>query len=156
MEYKSYTVDEAKRKLESYCVYQDRCHDEVQQKLRELNMIPQAADVIIAHLIEHDFLNEERFATSFARGKHRIKHWGRMRIVNELKARHISQYNITRALKEINDVEYLEIFNVLAEKQWEQVKESNIYKKKRKVMDFLLRKGYETSLIQEKLSDLSN
>lgn len=154
MEYKSYTVEEAKRKLESYCVYQERCHDEVQQKLRELNMIPQAADVIIAHLIEHDFLNEERFAASFARGKHRIKHWGRMRIVNELKARHISQYNINRALKEINDTEYIAFFNELAEKQWENTKETNLFKKKKKVMDFLLRKGYETSIIHEKLSQL--
>lgn len=156
MIYKSYTVEEAKKKLEHYCAYQERCHDEVQQKLRELNMIPQAADVIISHLIENNYLNEERFACSFARGKHRIKHWGRVRIVNELKARHISQYNITRALKEISNDEYFDTFNAVSAKQWDQIKETNIYKKKRKLMDYLLRKGYETNMIHDRLNELSN
>lgn len=154
MDYKSYSVQEAQSKLEHYCSYQDRCHDEVNQKLRSLNMIPQAIDVIIAHLIEHNFLNEERFACSFARGRHRIKQWGRTRIVSELKARHISRFNIERALKEIDPNEYLAVFHALAEKQWELVKEKNIQKKKKKVMDFLMRKGYETGLIYEKLSSL--
>lgn len=155
MVYKSYTVDEAKVKLEYYCSYQERCHSEVQQKLKELNMIPQAADVIIVHLIDNNFLNEERFACSFVRGKFRIKQWGKVRITNELKARHISQYNITKGLKEINDEEYDTIFNTLAEKQWEATSEKNIYKKKKKVMDFLMRKGFESNLIYDKLNDLN-
>jgi regulatory protein len=148
--YTSYTVEEAQKKLEHYCSYQDRCHEEVIQKLRSLNMIPQAADAIIVHLIEHNFLNEERFACSFARGKFRIKQWGRKRIVNELKARNISRYNIETAMKEINESDYLETFNLMADKQWETVRESNIFKKKKKVVDYLLRKGYETNLIMEK------
>ena len=154
--YKSYSVEEAKRKLEYYCSYQERCHEEVISKLRELNMIPQAADAIIAHLIEHNFLNEERFARSFARGKHLIKHWGRRRIVNELRARNISRYNIDNALKEIDPDAYMDAFNALAEKQWETMTETNIYKKKKKVMDYLLRKGFETDIIQNKLSALAN
>lgn len=153
--YKSYSVEEATRKAEHYCAYQDRCHEEVLQKLKSLNMIPQAIDVIMAHLIEHNFLNEERFACSFARGKFRIKHWGKRRIVNELKQRGISKYNIDRALKEIGDDEYLENFNILADKNWESIFEKNILKKKKKLSDFLLRKGYETNLVNEKLSAIT-
>lgn len=149
--YKSYTVEEAQRKLEQYCAYQERCHDEVIQKLRSLNMIPQAIDAIVVHLLDHNFLNEERFACSFARGKFRIKHWGKRRITNELKARNISKYNIDRALKEIPEGEYLETFHHIADKQWEMVLETNILKKKKKVMDYLLRKGYESNLVQEKI-----
>ncbi|PZR09529.1 MAG: recombinase RecX [Flavobacterium psychrophilum] len=148
---KSYTVEEAKRKMEHYCAYQERCHDEVVQKLRSLNMIPQAIDVIVVHLLDNNFLNEERFACSFARGKFRIKHWGKRRITNELKARNISRYNIERALKEIPEGEYLDSFHELAEKQWEITRETNIQKKKKKVMDYLLRKGYESNLVQEKI-----
>jgi regulatory protein len=151
MEYKSYTVEEAQRKLEQYCAYQERCHDEVIQKLKSLNMIPQAIDVIVVHLLDHNFLNEERFACSFARGKFRIKHWGKRRITNELKARNISKYNIDRALKEIPEGEYLDTFHLIADKQWEATRETNILKKKKKVMDFLLRKGYESNLVQEKI-----
>ena len=95
MNAKVFTVEEAKKKLEYYCSYQERCHDEVVTKLKSLGMIPQAIDHIIVHLIEHNFLNEERFACSFARGKHQIKHWGKIRITNELKFRSISKYNIS-------------------------------------------------------------
>ncbi|MES2487848.1 MAG: regulatory protein RecX [Bacteroidota bacterium] len=153
--HKTYTVDEAKRKLEHYCAYQDRYHDEALQKLRSLGMIPQAIDVIMGHLIEHNFLNEERFARSFARGKFRIKRWGRRRIVQELKFRGITKYNIDAALKEIPDAEYYEAFHLLAEKQWEAVHEGNLLKKKKKISDYLLRKGFETSLVAEKIADLS-
>lgn len=153
--YKSYTVEEAQKKLEHYCSYQERCHDEVIQKLKSYNIIPQAIDLIVVHLIDNNFLNEERFACSFARGKFRIKHWGKRRITNELKARNISKYNIDRALKEITPDEYLEAFHTIADKQWETVNEGNILKKKKKVMDYLLRKGFESSLVQEKVFSFS-
>lgn len=152
--YKSYTVEEAQRKMEHYCAYQERCHDEVIQKLKSLNMIPQAIDTIVVYLLDNNFLNEERFACSFARGKFRIKQWGKRRIINELKARNISRYNIERALKEIPEEAYLETFHSIAEKQWETVNETNIMKKKKKVMDYLLRKGYESNIVQDKLSTI--
>ncbi|MXN92788.1 recombinase RecX [Flavobacterium sp. Sd200] len=155
-EYKSYTVEEARRKLEHYCIYQDRCHEEVVQKLKSLNMIPQAIDAIVVHLIEHNFLNEERFACSFARGKFRIKHYGKRRIVNELKLRGISKYNIDRALKEIDEDEYIEVFNTLAEKQWNSIHDSSILNKKKKLTDFLLRKGFENTLIFDKINLLAH
>ena len=97
----TYTIVEAMKKLESYCAYQERCHKEVNQKLRDMGMIPQAIDQIISQLIQENYLNEERFAQSFARGKFNIKKWGKNRIVNELKFRGISIYNIKTALKEI-------------------------------------------------------
>jgi regulatory protein len=148
------SLEEANQKLEYYCSYQDRCHKEVEEKLRSLNMIPEAIEQIIGHLIEHNFLNEERFACSFARGKHRIKQWGKIRIVNELKYRKISQYNINIALKEITPEEYNVTFHTLAERQWINSREKNIQKKRKKFCDFLLRKGFESNLIYEKVKDL--
>ena len=79
---KSYTVDEALSKLQKYCSYQDRCHKEVEQKLKELRMIPEAADQIIMTLIDGNYLNEERFALAFVRGKFKIKKWGRHRLTS--------------------------------------------------------------------------
>ena len=152
--HRTYSVMEAQSKLENYCAYQERCHKEIVEKLRGMNMIPQAIDLIIVHLIDNKYLNEERFACSFARGKHRIKHWGKIRIVNELKFRKISQYNITTALKEITAEEYCSTFHTAAERQWANIRESNVIKKRKKFCDFLLRKGFESNLIYEKVKDL--
>ena len=153
---KTYTVVEAQGKLEHYCAYQERCHKEVVEKLRNMQMIPQAIDLIIVHLIENNYLNEERFACSFARGKHRIKFWGKIRIVNELKYRSISQYNINSALKEITTQEYAATFHLISERHWNSIAERNTLKKRKKFCDFLLRKGFESNLIYEKLKDLES
>ncbi|MEN9963217.1 MAG: hypothetical protein RL582_312, partial [Bacteroidota bacterium] len=105
-------------------------------------------------LIQENYLNESRFACSFARGKHRIKFWGKVRIVNELKLRNISTYNINLALKEITTEEYEANFNAIAERNWHSIKESNGLKKRKKQCDFLLRKGYESNLVYEKVKEL--
>lgn len=151
---KGYTIQEATKKIEHYCAYQDRCHKEVNAKLKEMGMIPIAIDTIIGQLIEDRFLNEERFAKSFARGKFKIKKWGKYRIVNELKQRDISKYNITSALKEIDPNEYLETLDILAKKRLQQLSESNIQKRKKKLADYLLYRGWESNLVYQKLVEL--
>lgn len=151
---KSYTVQEATKKIESYCAYQDRCHKEVVSKLKDMGMIPLAIDTIIAQLIEDRFLNEERFAKSFARGKFNIKKWGKNRIVRELKFRNISKYNITTALKEIEPEAYLTTLDDLAHKRLQQITETNIQKRRKKLADYLLYRGWESHLVYEKLKDL--
>ena len=149
-----FTIKQAIQKLEHYCAYQDRCHEEVIQKLRSMKMDADEIDTIIVHLIASNFLNESRFACSFARGKHRIKHWGKIRIVNELKFRKISQYNINLALKEITTEEYEATFHNLAEQNWESIRESNPLKKRKKFCDYVLRKGFESNLVYEKVKEL--
>nr|WP_315166803.1 regulatory protein RecX [uncultured Flavobacterium sp.] len=148
------TLKEAIQKIEHYCAYQERCHDEVISKLKSLKLNSNEIDEIIVHLIEHNFLNETRFACSFARGKHRIKFWGKIRIINELKFRNISQYNINLGLAEITPEEYATTFDTLAQRNWESIRESNIQKKRKKCSDFLLRKGFESNLVYEKIKEL--
>ena len=115
--HKSYTLEEALSKLQRYCAYQDRCHKEVEQKLKEMRMIPEAIEIIMVALIEDSHLNEERFAKAFVRGKFRIKKWGKVRLTLELKQRQLSKYIIKVALQEIDPNVYLETFHNLAEKK---------------------------------------
>lgn len=152
---KTYTVDEAKAKLEQYCAYQERCHKEVQQKLYGMRMIPEAIDQIIHHLLTHNYLNETRFAQAFARGKFRTKKWGRHRIVRELKFRQISQYNIKLALKEISESDYIKTFDALSKKRLVQLEhETNLQKKRKKLADYLFYRGWESELVWAKVNEL--
>ena len=151
----TYTVEEAKKRLERYCSYQDRCHKEVEQKLFEMNMIPEACELILLHLMAKDFLNEERFARSFARGKFNIKSWGKNRIILELKKRKISKYNIDTALKEIDEDAYHDKVKFLAVKKYELLSEPNTFKKRQKLIDFLLRKGFENYLVYDVVREIT-
>ncbi|MDX1829484.1 MAG: regulatory protein RecX [Lutibacter sp.] len=151
---KTYTVDEATKVLEKYCAYQERCHQEVENKLYDLKMISEAKEQIILHLLQHNFLNEERFAKAFVRGKFSIKKWGRNKIIKELKSKQISAYNIKTALKEIDEEIYLETLHKVAEKKLALIKEANIYKKRNKLSNFLISKGFESNLVYKKSTEL--
>lgn len=127
----------------------------MRQKLWDMGMIPDAANHIIHHLLQHNFLNETRFAQAFARGKFRIKKWGKTRIIIELKMRDISEFNLKIALKEIPEDEYFATFHALAEKRFAQLdSEKNIQRKKKKFADYLFYRGWESHLVWEKLGEL--
>ena len=142
--------------MEYYCAYQERCYKEVEEKLYSYAATVSEKEAVLTHLIEQNYINEERFAQSFVRGKHNYKFWGKNRIINELKYRNISSRIIEIALREIPETTYLSNFHALAEKNWENSTERKGPKKNKKFVDFLLRKGYETHLIFEKLKELDN
>jgi regulatory protein len=142
------------QKLEYYCSYQERCHADVVQKLYSLAVPQSMQDEVIVHLLHQNFLNEERFAVLFSISKFHQKNWGKKRITNELKQRNISDYLIRMGLKAIPEEEYEAMFNDLAEKTWESIKENNQLKKRKKFCDTLLRKGWESELVYEKVKML--
>jgi regulatory protein len=148
------TVNEATKKIEYYCAYQERCHKEVKEKLQGFGMFPQAIDHIVGHLIKENYLNEERFAKSFARGKFRTKKWGKNRIVSELKSRNVSRFNIQSALKEISENEYADTLDALAQKRLGEIKERHPQKRKKKLANYLLYRGWESDLVYEKIREL--
>lgn len=151
---KTYTVNDALNKLQQFCAYQERCHQEVHDKLKRMNMIPEAIDLIIVSLIQDNYLNEERFAKAFVSGKFRIKKWGRQRLILELKKRNITKRLIDKAIAEIDESEYLETLDILATKKCSSIIEINPLKKKKKLADYLLYRGWESHLVYEKVNTL--
>ena len=151
---KSYTVDEALQKLMHFCAYRDRSQKEVEDKLDGMRMISEAKEKIIISLMQEGFLNEERFARNFVRGKFRMKKWGRKKIVMELKKREISNPIIKLGLSEIKETDYRKTLFELAEKKEGQLKETETFKKKKKLADHLLRKGYESSLVFDCVNEI--
>ncbi len=152
---KSYTLEEAKRAAERYCAYQERCHKEVVEKLKSMGMIPIAIDEIVVHLIQHKFLDESRFARAYAGGKFRIKHWGRIRITRELKQRGLNARLIKEGLAEIPEEDYLIALDTLSRKRNQQLTTvKNTYKRRKKLADYLLYRGWESHLVYEKVREL--
>ena len=151
---KNWSLEEARGKLETYCSYQERCVWELRRKLFEKGIQGPAVETILAELEASGFVDEERFARSYARGKFRIKRWGKGRISQELKLRQISSALIQLGLSEIDGEEYFATIEREAEKKWEKTKEKDAYKKKYLVTQYLMSKGFEQDLIQEALSAL--
>jgi regulatory protein len=148
--YKKYfSLEEATEKIKHFCAYQERCHVEVKQKLQSFGLSEDELNIIIVELIEENFLNEERFAIQFASGKFNIKHWGKNKIKYELKAKQISNINISKALNNIDDDEYFKHLEKELDVYFGKIKSSNHLHKKLKTQNYLLQKGYELNLIIE-------
>ncbi len=144
------------KKLEYYCVYQERCHQEVIQKLRTFSLTSLEQDEIVVHLIAQGFLNEARFAKTFALSKLHQKRWGKVRIQNELKQRQITDRLIQSALQTLPMSDYMDTFERSADRIWEITFEGDPRKKAKKCSDYLLRKGWESELVYAKIKTLSN
>ncbi len=141
-------------KAKHYCAYQERCHSEVKDKLYGFGLNTKEADEIISILIEENYLNEERFAIQYAGGHFRSKKWGRIKIKYQLKQKQVSEYCIKKALKQINEVDYLKTLQQHFDAKLKTLKsEKNIFIKKRKLQDYLMQKGFETDLIRNLMAD---
>jgi regulatory protein len=153
---KQLTKEQAFQKAKHYCGYQERSHTEVKEKLYSFGLYKQQVEELLSQLIEENYLNEERFAVQFAGGRFRMKQWGRVKIKYELKQKRVSEYCIKKALKEIDEEDYLSTLQKLATKKWATIKGEGVnhYVKLSKTTDYLLQKGYEPELIKQAISTI--
>lgn len=153
MERKS-SATKARERILRYCAYQERCHAEVRRKLFDMDVPYGEADELIAFLITEGFLNEERFARSFARGRFRLKRWGRVKIARELESRGLSQTCIRSGLAEIEEGEYRATLGDLLSRKKGEVQDSNVFVRRDKIAGYAVRRGFEPDLVWAMLKDL--
>lgn len=147
------TQNEATEKMKKYCAYQERCQSEVRQKLYSYELSNNEIENILCVLIEQNFINEERFAKTFARGKFRQRKWGKIKITQHLKQKQISDYCIQTGLEEIDTDDYLTALNLVFSKKEELLKDEDNFIKKQKLAKHAINKGYENDLVWNYLSD---
>jgi regulatory protein len=144
---KVYTIKEATERIQAYCAIQDRCQCEVERKMKEWGISDEVIENILTDLILEKFVDEQRFAESFCRGKFRIKRWGKMKIKNELKIKNISENCIQIGLEQIDEKEYTQTLVHLYEKKRNSLKDKNQFIRKVKIAKHLQQKGFESNLI---------
>ena len=134
-------------KLQRYCAYQERCHSEVRQKLLDLGMRGDDLEEVIYELIQDNFLNEERFARTFAGGKFRVKQWGRNKIRQALEQKQVSDYCVQKAMEEIEDEDYQQTLEMVLDKKWQQLRDKDVFIKRGKLAKYTIGRGYEPELV---------
>jgi regulatory protein len=149
------SVEEAKAKIYRYCAYQERCHQEVKQKLYDMGLFKNQVDEMLTHLITEGFLNEERFAKAFAGGKFRMKQWGRIKITHALEQRGLTPACIRLGLKAIDDQEYYYTLEKLLAKKNTQLLAGNDLQRRDRLIKYLMQKGYESELIVKKIKEMN-
>ncbi|PKQ66548.1 regulatory protein RecX [Raineya orbicola] len=155
MNRKVVSLKEALQKTASWCAYQERSQYEVRKKLQETYVLEgEEIEWIIAELITQGYINEERFAKTFAGGKFRIKKWGKRKIRQALQMHRITEYCIKEALKEIPDEDYEATLRELLTKKNKQISEKNLLKRRYKLAQYAMGKGYESDIVWDILNEM--
>lgn len=144
---------EVKKKIYHYCAYQERCHQEVRNKLYDLGSTTSEVEEMISHLITEGYLNEERFARAFAGGKFRLKNWGKIKIVQSLESKGLTQNCIKAGLSEIQEEDYRNTIESLLIKKINSIEEPNLFVKRDRVSNYLIQKGFEPDLVWTMVKD---
>lgn len=144
---KKLTPTQALVRAQNSCAYQERCQQEMRDKLYDWGLHREDVENVIVDLITDGFINEERFAKSFAGGKFRIKKWGKIKIKIELKKRKISEYCIKEAMKEIDEDDYLQTIHQLIEKKSRLLKGGKPHVRNYKIQQYIASRGFEQNLI---------
>lgn len=148
------TPQQALPKIKQYCAYQERCHQEVKEKLYSFGLYKIDVEEMMSKMVEENYLNEERFAIHYAGGKFRVKQWGKIKIKYQLRQKQVSDYCIKKALAAIDRMDYKETLDKIAGTKLESLKsEKNIYTVKKKLYEHLRLKGYEGDLINEVIKE---
>ena len=141
-------------KMRSYCMYQERCIQEVKKKLTRSQVDPKTKSKIINHLIDDNYLNEVRFTKSFIQGKLRIKKWGIIKLNYELKIRGVKKFIIDQEINKISKQDYYDYFNEFSNNKIKTLKGSK-EQKKRSFINYFTYRGWENNLIYEKLDEIN-
>ena len=140
-------------KAEHFCAYQDRAQQEVRNKLYEWGLWTDAVENIIIQLIAGNFLNEERFAKAYTRGKFKQKGWGRMKIKQGLKFKKVPDVLIKKALQTIDGDDYIAMLTKVLNKKAALLTEKDDYKRRYKLQQYAIGRGYESDLIGDILKN---
>lgn len=140
-------------KAEHFCAYQERSQQEVRDKLYEWGLWPDAIEQIITQLIEGNFLNEARFANAYAQGKFNQKAWGKIKIKQGLKLKRVPDVLIKKALLGIDLDDYLATLTRLLQKKATTLTEKNEMKRRYKLQQYAMGRGYESGLIADVLKN---
>lgn len=145
------TTTEVLAKARRYCAVQERCHQEVRDKLYAWGSHQEEVEQVIGQLIAEGLLNEQRFAEHCAVSKFRQKNWGRVKIREALRQKKISTACIKNGLMAIDDEEYIAFLSRAVEKLRQKTKGHNEWEREQRMKRYLMGRGFEPDLIADAL-----
>ena len=150
---KPLTPDQVLDKMAKYCAYQERCVKDVRDKLKTFEIPEEEKAKILDYLLDNRFVNDERFAKSFVRGKVNQSGWGVNKIRFHLIQKGIDKDIIEEALGQTDEEAYRQRLIEILETKSKTVKAANDFEKKRKLATYAMQKGFEGSLVWEVLKE---
>ncbi len=139
---KEYTEDELKYKAEAYCSTTEHCPAEVMAKLIQWGADGEMSERILAHLQKERYVDSVRFCRAFVRDKYRFARWGRVKIVQALRMKHLSSEEIEAGVAEIDEEEYAKGLRDLLRQKSKSVSGKNEYERNTKLIRFAVGKGF--------------
>ena len=146
--------DEAILRAKKICSNQEKCCQDIYNKLSEWGIPKEKAEKIINILIENKFIDEERYAKAFVNDKFKFNHWGKIKIKNHLFSKRISEDNINEALKSIDIKKYKDVLRNILQKKKKEIKNTNSYQLSGKLINHAYSKGFEIDISKDIIKEI--
>ena len=141
-------------KAATYASRCEHCESEVREKVLTWGGTIEEADEIIVYLIEEHYIDNQRYANSYAKDKFRFNHWGKYKISMMLRSKNIESEFIEEALDQIDNEEYLDKLQQILKDKLRSLKYSSEYEKKGKLFKFAQSRGFESSAISKVIDSI--
>jgi len=150
---KPLTPDQVLDKIAKYCAYQERCVKDVRDKLKTFDIPQKEKDEILDYLLDNRFVNDDRFAKSFVRGKINQSGWGANKIRFHLIQKGIDKDIIEETLGQTDEETYRQRLIDILKTKSKTVKAENDFERKRKLAAYAMQKGFEGNLVWDILKE---
>ncbi len=144
--------EQALKRAMQICSRQEKCKNDIHQKLKMWNIEDSSAETIIENLVNENFIDEERFSIAFANDKYKFNKWGKQKIRFQLSAKKISDSHIYTALSEIDNELYFSIIEKEIITKHKNTKANSDWELKAKIMQFAQSRGYEIEIVEKILN----
>ncbi|MBP3764143.1 MAG: RecX family transcriptional regulator [Bacteroidales bacterium] len=134
-----------------YCSISEQCEDAVRQKLVAWGATSLESDTVVERLSEEGYLDNERYARAYCESKILTQHWGRQKVIYQLRLKRLPRQTIETALAAVGEEQYSEALQQAAQKKWSELgdKVSDTFQRKQKLTAFLAAKGFTLSEINQ-------
>ncbi len=146
-----------KRVALHYISYRMRSEVEVRRRLAKEDAGPAIVDAVLAQLRQIGVVDDKAFASAFGRDAVLGRKWGPHRVARGLRQAGVSDEYIEEALGEVrNTLEDEDVVMKVGRKRWEQLQGvSDVRKRKKRLYDYLARRGFDFADIRRVLDDLA-
>ena len=140
--------------MQGQCAKREYCAGDIRRKaLGKLEWNREAAEEVVASLVADKFVDDARYASAFAREKSSLQGWGPVKIRFQLRAKGISDSDISAALEEIDAEKASARLEKLLANKWHSLQDDP--QGRLKLIKFALSRGYEYEEIESLIRQIT-
>lgn len=145
------TEEKALSRLASLCSRSEQAEHDLRRKMTLWLLPDEAQNRVVKRLRDECYIDDDRYCHAFVREKMRFNRWGRRKIEQALRMKHLPESSIAIAIDEEMDDTQEDTLRSLIESKRRTIKAKSDYDMNAKLIRFALSRGFEMDEVMKVL-----